>query len=198
VLEEKMQRIAEVLLGSVSPFQLMIGKLIGTVGVSFTVLAVYLAGAALAAYRTGMADKIPLDLAPWFLIYQASAILMFGAVFAAIGSACNDIKEAQSLQMPVWIVVCLPMFVWIAVLREPSSTFSTAISLFPPCTPILMLLRQSTPVGVPAWQPWAGLAGVLICTVLCVWIAGRVFRVGILLQGKPPKFSAMARWALSG
>ena len=198
VLEEKMQRIAEVLLGSVTPFTLMLGKLIGTVGVSLTILGVYIIGAVLATRQMGVAERVPWDVLPWFFVYQVSAIFMFGAVFIAIGAACNDLKEAQSLLMPVWILVMAPLFVWINVVKEPLSSLATGLSLFPPFTPMLMVLRQTTPGGVPVWQPWAGLAGVVAATVLCVWAAGRIFRVGLLMQGKPPKLSHLLRWALSG
>jgi len=198
VLEEKMQRIAEVLLGSVTPFQLMMGKLLGTIGVTFTVAVIYFVGGAITVQRLGAAEHVPLNILPWFFVYQTAAVFMFGAMFVAIGSACNDLKEAQSLMMPVWLVVCAPLFVWFQVVKQPLSQFSTVLSLFPPCTPMLMLLRQSTPTGVPSWQPWAGLAGVLVCTVICVWLAGRIFRVGLLMQGKPPKLGEMVRWAFSG
>jgi ABC-2 type transport system permease protein len=63
---------------------------------------------------------------------------------------------------------------------------------------MLMLLRQATPGGVPAWQPWTALAGVLLCTVFCVWVAGRIFRVGLLIQGKPPRIQTLLRWAVRG
>jgi ABC-2 type transport system permease protein len=63
---------------------------------------------------------------------------------------------------------------------------------------MLMLLRQTSPMGIPAWQPWAGLAGVAIFTTFCVWVAGRVFRVGILMQGKTPKLVDLVRWAVRG
>jgi ABC-2 type transport system permease protein len=198
VLEEKMQRIAEVLLGSVKPFELMMGKLLGTVGVSFTVVAIYVFGGIVAANRLGAADHVPFNLLPWFAAYQVAAILMFGAIFIAIGSACNDLKEAQSMMTPVMLVVCLPMFVWFQVIKEPLSSFSTAISFFPPCTPMLMLLRQATPSGVPAWQPWVGLVLVVLFTLLCVWMSGRIFRVGLLMQGNPPKLRDLARWAIRG
>ncbi len=198
VLEEKMQRIAEVLLGSVPPFTIMMGKLLGTVGVSLTVVAVYIVGAIAASKKMNIYEYIPWDLLPWFFAYQVAAVLMFGAIFVAIGSACNDLKEAQSLMTPVWLLVCAPMFVWFYVIREPMSTFAVGLSLFPPCTPMLMLMRQATPVGVPAWQPWVGLAGVIAFTVLSVWIAGRIFRVGILMQGKPPRLSDFVRWAVRG
>lgn len=198
VLEEKMQRIAEVLLGSVTPFQLMMGKLLGTIGVSFTVAIIYLVGGYFTVEKLGVTDFIPYSILPWFFAYQTVAIFMFGAMFAAIGSACNDLKEAQSLMMPIWILVCAPLFVWFQVVREPMSKFATTLSLFPPCTPMLMLLRQCTPEGVPAWQPWAGIAAVIACTFLSVWVAGRIFRVGLLMQGQPPKLGEILRWAVRG
>ncbi|MBN2446880.1 MAG: ABC transporter permease, partial [Phycisphaerae bacterium] len=72
------------------------------------------------------------------------------------------------------------------------------ISLFPPCTPMLMLLRQSTPVGIPIWQPIVGLIGVTLFTLAAVWAAGRIFRVGLLMQGKAPNIRDLARWAIRG
>jgi ABC-2 type transport system permease protein len=198
VLEEKMQRIAEVLLGSVRPFQMMMGKLLGSVGVSLTVLAIYMGGGLVAAGYLGVLHYVPFHVLPWFLLYQIAAICLYGALFIAIGAACNDFKEAQSLMLPVWLIVMIPLFVWLNVVREPQSSFSTWMSLIPPCTPMLMLLRQTSPMGIPAWQPWAGLAGVAIFTTFCVWVAGRVFRVGILMQGKTPKLVDLVRWAVRG
>jgi len=198
VLEEKMQRIAEVLLGSVRPFQLMLGKLLGTVAVSLTVVTIYISGAIAVAYHLDVADHIPFHILPWFVVYQVAAILTFGAMFTAIGSACNDLKEAQSMMMPAWLLVMIPMFVWLPVVKEPLSNLATWVSLIPPFTPMLMLMRQASPAAIPAWQPWAGLAGIIVFTTLCVWAAGRIFRVGILMQGKPPKLSDLARWAVRG
>ncbi|MBU0639124.1 MAG: ABC transporter permease [Planctomycetes bacterium] len=198
VLEEKMQRIAEVLLGSVRPFQLMVGKVLCTLGVSFTVIAIYLAGGLVVAQQVDAMDYVPFHVLPWFFVYMVAAVFLFGSVFMAIGAACNDLKEAQSLMMPVWLLVVVPMFVWLPVVKEPTSSFATGMSLIPPFTPMLMLLRQSTPGGIPAWQPWVGLIGILVCTTVCVWAAGRIFRVGILMQGKPPKLGELLRWAVRG
>jgi len=198
VLEEKTNRIAEVLLGSVTPFQLMLGKLIGMVGVSLTIVTIYLIGAYMAIQRAGYSDFFPRQIVWWFVVYQCLAVLMFGSVFIAIGSAVNDMREAQSLMTPVMLVVCLPMFVWINVVREPSSTLSTVMSLFPPATPMLMVIRQSVPPGIPLWQPALGVGLVLLTTVIIVFAAGRIFRVGILMQGKGPKLGEMLRWVISG
>ncbi len=198
VLEEKMQRIAEVLLGSIKPFELMLGKLIGTVLVSLTILALYLGGGFLLAWHNDVTEYIPLDLLPWFLVFMVAAILMFGSLLIALTAACSDLKEAQSMIMPVWLLIMLPMFVWLPVVKQPLSDFATWASLFPPATPTLMLLRQTSPTGIPAWQPWVGLIGVLAVTAFAIWAAGRIFRIGLLMQGKAPKLTELLRWAVRG
>jgi ABC-2 type transport system permease protein len=86
----------------------------------------------------------------------------------------------------------------VTILRQPASVVATVLSLIPPFTPILMLLRQALPNGVPAWQPWAGLAGVVAFTVAMVWAASRIFRVAILTQGQAPRLGDLARWAVKG
>lgn len=198
VLEEKMQRIAEVLLGSVTPFQLMAGKLLGMVGVSLTVMTLYMTCGIVAAGWSGYGQYVPAHLIKWFVVYQVLAVLMFGSMFGAVGAACSDLKEAQSAFFPVWLIVCIPLFVWIQVAREPSSTFSTVVSLFPPATPMLMLLRQAVPPGPPLWQPFLGILLVVLTTLACIFASGRVFRIGLLMQGKGASLRQMLHWAIRG
>ena len=198
VLEEKMQRIAEVLLGSIPPFQLMLGKLIGTVGVSLTLTTVYLAGGFAALSYAGYGAFFPTHMVWWFVLYQSLAVMMFGSLYIAVGAACSDLKETQSMLMPVMMIIMIPLFLWANVLKAPSATFAVVASLFPPATPMLMLLRQSIPPGVPLWQPALGVVLVTLTTVLFVFVAGRIFRVGILMQGKGAKFGEMIRWAFTG
>jgi len=198
VLEEKMGRIAEVLLGSISPFQLMLGKLIGSVAVSITIVGVYMLGAYFALDHYGYAGLIPTENLPWLFGFQALAVIMFGAMFIAIGAACTELKEVQSAMMPVWLVICIPMFVLGPVLKEPNSAFAVGLSLFPPATPMLMILRQSIPPGIPTWQPVLGMVLVLLTTVAVVFAGGRIFRVGLLMQGKGAKFGEMLRWVVRG
>jgi len=198
VLEEKMQRIAEVLLGSIPPFQLMMGKLIGVVGVSLTIATVYLVGAYYAMQRAGYAQLFPAHVVWWFVLYLALAVLMFGSLFIAIGAAVTDLKESQSLMTPVMVVVVSPMFVWFQVLQEPNAPFSVVTSLIPPATPMLMIIRQTVPPGIPLWQPLLGIVLVLITTLGLVFAAGRIFRVGILMQGRGAKPAEMLRWIFRG
>lgn len=198
VVEEKMQRIAEVLLGSVQPFPLMLGKLVGMTGVSLTISAVYLGGAYWAANHYGFAEHISLDLIAWFLVFQALAALMFGSLFIAIGAACTEMRETQNLMWPVMLLATFPMFLLTSVLREPNGPIVRGMSFFPFFTPSLMIARMATPPGLPWWEPALGIIGVLATTVFCVYAAGRIFRVGLLLQGKGAKLGEILRWVVRG
>lgn len=198
VMEEKTQRIAEVLLGSVKPFEFMMGKVMGGVGVSVTAALVYVVGGGVFISRMGLAEYIPYDVLPWFFAYMILAIFMLGSMFAAFGSICNDARDAQSLMMPSMLGVIIPMFVMVPVVENPLSSFAMGLSLFPMFTPMLMVLRISTPIALPAWQPWAGALVVSAFTVLIVWVGGRVFRVAILMQGRPPSLRDMIRWGIRG
>lgn len=197
-LEEKTRRVSELLLGSISPFSLMLGKLIGGVGVSLTSLTFYVVvGFSLTSYM-GINDEVPYHLLPWMLTFLVAAIFMFGALLAAVGAACNEASETQSLMPFVMAPMIIPMFVWFPVVKEPLGNFATGMSLFPPFTPVLMMLRMSTPAGVPTWQPWVGLLGLAAFTLFCVWAGGRIFRVGILMQGQAPKIGQLIRWVIRG
>jgi ABC-2 type transport system permease protein len=123
---------------------------------------------------------------------------MFGAVAAAMGATCNEPKDAQSLTFPTLIPALVPMFVYFPIAKEPLSGFATWMSLLPPFTPTLMILRIATPEPIPVWQPILGLVGVVIFTLLSVWAGGRLFRTAILMQGTPPKLSNILRWAVRG
>jgi ABC-2 type transport system permease protein len=198
VMEEKMQRIAEVLLGSVQPFPLMMGKIIGMAGVSLTMASIYLAGVFGAVEHYGYGEYLSVETIVWFLVFQVLAVFLYGSLYAAVGAACTDLKEAQGMLMPVTLVIMLPLFIWVNVIMEPTSTFATSVSLFPLATPMLMVGRLAVPPGIPLWQPVLGAALVLATTILCIYAAGRIFRVGLLLQGKGARFSDLWRWVIRG
>jgi len=198
VMEEKSQRIAEVLLGSVTPFELMMGKVLGGVAVAMTVSTVYVIVILTAAMNLGFMSKIPLSALPWFYVYMLLAVFMFGAFTSALGALCSDPKDAQNLMFPSMFPVMLPVFVMIPVASTPLAGFATWLSLVPPLTPALMSVRLATPMSIPTWQPWIGLLGVLICAIAVVWVSGRIFRIAILNQGKPPRLADLVRWAVKG
>jgi ABC-2 type transport system permease protein len=198
VTDDKQQRIVEMLLGLASPFELMAGKVLAAVGVSLTSSAFYVVGGTLALTGMGMADMVPLALLPWFYVYLLADVIMLCALAAALGAACNTPQEAQQLAIVLVAPVVVPYMLMMNVIARPNGILATAVSLFPPFAPMLMLLRQALPGGVPAWQPWVALAGVLVFTPLTVWAAARIYRVGILMQGKPPKIADLVRWAIRG
>ena len=195
VLEEKTGRIAEVLLGSASPFQLMLGKLLGNVAGSLSVVAIYGVGGYCAAVYNGWTDLIPFHLAPWFLVYQILAVLLFSSIFMAVGAAVNQLKEAQSLLLPVWLLLTCPMFVWLQIVREPNGWIATRMSLFPLATPMVMILPLASESVIPLGQILAGIALLLGTTLAAIYLAGRVFRTGILWQGQTPRLGQLLRWA---
>jgi len=198
VMEEKNQRIAEVLIASVRPFEFMMGKVLGGLAVALTASSVYIIGGAATITRMGMAEYLPYHLLPWFFVYMLLAIIMFGSNFAAVGSACSDAKDAQTLTLPAMLPVMVPMFLLGPILKHPTGPFATVLSLLPPFTPTLMMMRQSSSMTIPAWQPWVGLAGIVVFTLLSVWAGGRIFRVAILTQGKPPRLTTLLKWAIRG
>ena len=198
VMEEKTQRIAEVLLGLVTPFEFMMGKIMGALAVSLTGGIFYVAAAVVTLGSMGAFGYFPLQVIPWFFAFLVLGILFFSALNAALGSVCNDARDAQSLAGPAMLPMLIPMFVLVPVLREPQAPLATIMSLVPPFTPLVMVLRMTSPESVPSWQPWAGLILLAASSVLSVWLSGRVFRTGILSQGKVPKLRQLVLWALRG
>lgn len=194
VMEEKLTRISEVMLGSVTPFELMLGKLLGSLAVSVTLSLVYLVVGIVAASYWGYGNALPPSIAAWFVIYLIMAIMMFGAAFMAIGAACGDLKDAQGMMTPIMLFFVMPFLVWSPVLQSPDSLFSIVVSLIPVASPMLMLLRLSIQPGPPWWQVGLSLALTLATSMLFVWAAGKIFRTGILMQGKSPSLGEMIRW----
>jgi len=197
VMEEKMSRISEVLLGSVQPTDLMLGKLLGSAGISLTLAALYLGGASVVAQRYGYANAITPEMIALFMLFLVLAVLIFGSIFTAIGAACTDLKDAQGMMGPAMMLVMFPVFSWMVVLRAPDSTVSVVLSMIPFATPFLMLLRASLQPGPPLWQLLGSIALTLSTMLFLVWAAGKIFRTGILMQGKSASFAEMVRWVRS-
>ena len=179
-MEEKTHRISEVLLGCVTPTQLMAGKLLGNVAGSMVIFIVYGIGGFFLLSRFDMLHLIPTQLIFWFLIFQISAVLLYSSVFMAVGAAVSQLKEAQSLLLPVWLILAAPMMIWIVALREPNGMIATSMSFFPPSAPLMMILRLGTGAAVPTWQPpLAALLLILSATAVIIF-AGRIYRVSLL------------------
>jgi len=198
VIEEKMSRISEVLVASVSPFELLMGKLFGVTGVAVLLALVYFLGAGYFAIYSGRTELVQPALMGWFVVFLVCCVLMFGSMFLAIGSACSDIKDAQSMMQPVMMLMMVGYIGSFAVLRAPESNLALGLSFFPTSAPFIMMLRMAMQPTPPLWQPALSLAITLLTTVAFVWAASRIFRVGLLMQGKGATFAEMIRWIKAG
>jgi ABC-2 type transport system permease protein len=198
VLEEKMSRISEVLIGSITPYELMMGKLLGSAAVSVLLAAIYTTSGAIMARHYGYGDMIrPVDLA-WLFLFLPIAVMIFGAMFITIGAACSDLKDAQSMMTPAMLIMMMPALTWFSIINAPDSTVSVVLSLVPTAAPFLMLLRIAIPPGPPLWQILLSVLLTAVTAVLIVHAAGRIFRTGLLMQGKPATLGEMWRWVRAG
>jgi ABC-2 type transport system permease protein len=198
VIEEKMSRISEVLIGSVTPFELMAGKLMGSVAISLLLAAMYvISGLSVASYY-GYGDVVHGSDVAWLFLFLVLAAFMFGSVFITIGAACSDLKDAQGMMPPAMLLMMLPWLTWFAVLNAPDSRIAMGLSFFPTATPFLMLLRIMVAPGPPTWQVVLSAVITVVATIAVVYAAGKVFRTGLLMQGKTPTFGEMWRWVRAG
>ncbi|HXV77843.1 MAG TPA: ABC transporter permease [Candidatus Polarisedimenticolaceae bacterium] len=193
-VEEKSSRVVEVLLSAVSPMQLMTGKVIGQMLVGFLVLAVYggMGVASLAFFA--LAGMVDLSLLFYLVIFYLIAYFVVASLMAAIGAAVNEMREAQSLLGPVMLIVMIPWILWMPISRNPDSTFAVVTSFVPPLNPFVMLIRMTSTSPPPSWQVWLSIAVGVGSVYGAVWLAAKVFRVGLLMYGKPPNFATLIRW----
>jgi ABC-2 type transport system permease protein len=216
VMEEKTNRIAEVIVSSVKPFQLMIGKIIGIALVCLTQILLWIFFIFIiysVTASTGKADMVndvvggvqkifastnmPLVLS-FFIFYLMAGFLFYSSLFAAIGSAVNeDMREAQSLSFPLMMPIIFAVAISQAVLKDPTGPLAFWGSIIPFTSPVIMMIRL--PFGVPGTVPWwqLGLSTVLLIGgfIFTTWFAGKIYRTGILMYGKKPSWKEMLRWA---
>jgi ABC-2 type transport system permease protein len=197
VLEEKMSKISEVLLGSITPFELMMGKLLGNVGIALLLAALYVGSGYGVATYYGYADVVSPSLMMALGVFLFLAIVLYGSLYMAVGAACSELKDAQSLMMPVMLLSMFPTFVWVAVLKSPSSPLAVGLALFPPASPFLMLMRMAMRPAPPFWQVGLSIVLCSLTSLFCVWVAAKIFRTGLLMQGKSPSYRELARWVFA-
>ena len=194
-VEEKSSRVVEVLLSAVSPFELMAGKLIGQLGVGLLTLAIYLGLGLLGLYSFAMLGIIDPMLIVYFLVFFLITYVVFGALMMSIGAAVNQIGEAQSLMGPVMILLILPYMLSPIIGRAPNSPLSIALSFAPPINTFAMMTRMASDAPPPAWQVWLTVLVGAAAACAAIWFAGKVFKIGLLMHGKPPNVATLLRWA---
>ncbi len=202
VLEEKTNRIVEVVMATVKPFELMLGKILGIGAVGLTqfllwavaLLALTAPGAAAAVGLGGL--ELP-TLSPlllvFFVIFFVLGFLLYGTLYAGIGAAFDTEQEAQNFQAAVTMILIVPLVLMIQIMNQPDGTLSVVLSLVPLFAPMLMILRM-TLTAVPAWQLAASVALLAASIAAMAWVVGKIYRVGLLMHGTRPTFRDILRW----
>ena len=208
MVEEKSNRVLEVLLSSISAVELMGGKIAGMAASGLTVVffwaltlfsIVVLVPAALGIDPTGLGPfKIvakvaadPLYLVS-FLVYFVMGYLFYATLLAGIGAVCNSIKETQHLMMPVIVPMLIPLLAMFSIVQDPNGILARILSFIPPFTPFIMMNRAAGPPEV--WE-YAATSLLMVATIiLTLRGTAKVFRIGILMTGKPPKLMEMVKW----
>ena len=125
------------------------------------------------------------------------ALLMYGSLFGALGSACSELRDAQSMMMPAMMIVMIPMFAMGAIIESPNGTLATALTYFPTATPMIFLFRMLSSPGPDTWEIFAAMAMCVVTTLFLVWASGKIFRIGVLSQGQTPTFRKLIGWVLA-
>jgi ABC-2 type transport system permease protein len=195
VIEEKSSRVVEVLLSAVSPLELMAGKILGQMAVSMLVLAFYVGMGLLLLMSFAMLGLIDPLLIVYLVVFFLVGYLVFASVFAAVGAAVNEMREAQSLMTPVMLALMAPWFLATPIGSNPDSPFSVAMSLIPPVNTFAMMIRISSTTPPPFWQIGLSVVIGVASAVAAMWFAAKIFKVGLLMHGKPPSLGTLIRWA---
>jgi ABC-2 type transport system permease protein len=212
-VEEKSNRINEILISSLRPFELMLGKVVGVGSVGLVQLSIWagtawvltsqrdaigkLLGASPEAVTQMPIPAIPGSLLAVFLLYFVLGFFFYAAAYAAVGSTCSTVQETQQASLPVTMFVIIGLMLMFRLLDEPNGQFGRVLSLVPPFAPFVTPVRYS--LSPLPWTELAASVGAMLVGVLAMaWVAGRIYRVGILMYGKRPKLSEMLRWVRAG
>ena len=234
VIEEKNSRVLDVLVTSVKPFQLMLGKILGVASVAVVQVLIWgvlifgigsfatsallphmneEAAEQLAAYQAGTLDTAAVDAGDiemmkafttltdfgylagvfcYLLLFLVGGYLFYSAMFAAVGASVDNATDAGQLTTPITIPIILALMVMFVVMKDPNSSLAFWFSIIPFTSPIVMMAR--IPAGIPAWEPIVSLAVLYGSIAFMVWVAAKIYRVGILIHGKKPTFKELYKW----
>jgi ABC-2 type transport system permease protein len=195
MVEEKANRVVELLLSAVSPLELMAGKLLGQMCVSLVGMILYIAMGLAMLGAFALFGLFDFSLIFYLLIFFLITYLLIGSLMMAVGSAVNDMKEAQGLMAPLMIIFMIPWFLWFPISGDPNSVLSVVMSFTPFVNNFAMLLRVASNTPPPFWQVWISIAIGAATAWFGVWLAAKIFRIGLLMYGKPPNFATLVRWA---
>ena len=219
-IEEKANRIIEILASSARPFEIMLGKILGIGALGLTQMGIWIVFGALLMFvgvpvinmfmqpdvaamgATGMPTEVPIgfempSISIWLVIafayYFLIGYFIYATLFAAVGSAVDQEQDAQQLMIPVTIPLIIPILLLTNVMADPDGTVAVVTSLIPFFTPILMTVRVAA-TSVPVWQIVLSVVLTIGTFFCCVWIASKIYRVGIMMYGSKPKFKDIIKW----
>lgn len=235
VIEEKSNKVMEVMVSSVKPFQLMMGKILGIASVAVTQFVIWVVfilvvgGVAMSLFGVsdmmaaatasaamdpaammGAAEMPAMDgellavlgtitdpayllrILGGFLVYFIGGYLLYAAMFAAVGSAVDNEKDTNNLQLPITIPLILAIFVMMSAMQDPHGPLAFWFSLIPFTSPVVMMVRL--PYGVPGWELALSIGLLFVTFIAMVYLAGKIYRVGVFMYGKKPTFGELAKW----
>jgi ABC-2 type transport system permease protein len=205
VLEEKTSRIVEILASSARPSQLLTGKILGVAGVGFTQYLIWtLTGALISTYGAAVATAlrpgvyvpqfhIPLSLLIYAVLFFLAGYFLYASLYVAVGAMVSSDQEAQQVQLPVSLLIMAAFILYPTVIRDPAARVSVVVSLVPFFSPILMIIRIALRAP-PFWQIALSLTLSIATTIGVVYVAAKIYRVGILMYGKRPSLVELLRW----
>ncbi len=201
VIEEKQSRIVEVVISSIKPFQLMMGKLLGIGLVGLTQYSIWVLcliafakfGLSMFASQGVTMPEIPISWLIYFIIYFVLGYFLFATLYAMVGAMVSTEEDAQQAQTPVTLIIILPMLLFGMVMANPDSTVSTVLSMIPFFSSTLMIMRIAM-VNPPLWQVIGSMVGMILTIIAAVWVVSRIYRVGILMYGKRPSIAELGKW----
>lgn len=200
VIEEKTSRIMEVMVSSVTPGQIMSGKILGLGAASMSQVAIWILMGAMmgtggfgAAYIGGAASIFSPAFAVWFVLFLVLGFAFFSCLFALIGAIVPTEQDAQHFLGPITMTLVMPIVIEFAIIENPSAVWVRLLSYIPPFSPSIMLMRL-TFGRIEVWEPLLSVAILIAVTAGVAWFSGRVFRIGILMTGKRPTLPEVLKW----
>ncbi len=222
VIEEKLSRVVEIIVSSVRPFQLLMGKVLGIGAMGLVQMVVWAAlimagtlfsGAILSLFLDPASLNLPVDasqeellaaanftpphLSPdvfvWFVLFFLVGYLLYASLFAAIGSAVEQQQDAQALLLPVMMPIIISIIFIQPVIEAPNSTLAVLLSMIPFFSPIPMVVRVAV-TEVPFWQVSLSFLLLVGAFIGAIWVSARIYRVGILMYGKKPRLKDLVHW----
>src|SRR5262245_29702141 len=200
-IEEKSNRIIEVLLSSVTPGELMMGKLVGIAAVGLTMIGAWILSlVTILTVKAGQEAEIAGEilkvvkssgLLTSVVVYFALGYLLYAGAFLAIGSLCSTLKEAQNMMQPIMLVMIVPLLTMMFIPKEPNGTLATVLSWIPLYTPFVMMNRAAA--DPPMFERVGTMVVLVVTTITMLWLSGRIFRIGVLRTGQPPKLMELVR-----